>query len=215
MVCKKCGKPNKIAARGMCNNCYKKEQRDSRPKIPCQCKNPLCFEMIPPISRDGRPNRFAYGHNMYGDNNPRFNNYEYKNTKGYKMVKVENHPYATKEGYYQYHRLVIEKKLGRILRPDEVIHHIDGNIDNNDESNLMILDAGTHTRLHHKKDMTGRKCVDPDCISPLETQKDNDGNPCWFKWKDGTFLCKRCYSRMKKRESDAKKKADREKNKED
>ena len=37
------------------------------------------------------------------------------------------------------HRIVAEKMLGRKLKKDEVVHHIDGNKRNNDESNLMIV----------------------------------------------------------------------------
>jgi hypothetical protein len=42
------------------------------------------------------------------------------------------------------HRLVMEQHLGRPLRPDELVHHIDGNKENNDLSNLQLLHIGEH-----------------------------------------------------------------------
>lgn len=46
------------------------------------------------------------------------------------------------------HRIVAEKMLGRKLKKDEVVHHIDGNKRNNDESNLMIVTRSEHAKLH-------------------------------------------------------------------
>lgn len=52
------------------------------------------------------------------------------------------------------HRIVAERKLGRRLRPDEVVHHIDGDRRNNDPENIVVLrNQGDHARLHN----TGRR----------------------------------------------------------
>ena len=47
------------------------------------------------------------------------------------------------------HRWVMEKHLGRPLQSDEHVHHIDGNPDNNDLSNLCILSNSEHGRLSY------------------------------------------------------------------
>ena len=50
------------------------------------------------------------------------------------------------------HRQIAEQKLGRPLRKGEVVHHIDGNKQNNDPANLAILPSqGDHARLHFTK----------------------------------------------------------------
>lgn len=50
-----------------------------------------------------------------------------------------------------YPRILVEEKLGRPLKPDEDIHHIDGNPDNNDINNLEVIMHGEHQREHSTK----------------------------------------------------------------
>lgn len=46
------------------------------------------------------------------------------------------------------HRVVMEQHLGRPLRSDEIVHHIDGNKHNNDIANLQLVTRSEHARLH-------------------------------------------------------------------
>jgi len=48
------------------------------------------------------------------------------------------------------HRLIMKDLLGRKLRSNEVVHHIDGNITNNDPNNLEVMTRADHISLHHK-----------------------------------------------------------------
>ncbi len=48
------------------------------------------------------------------------------------------------------HRVIMERHLGRLLEPWEIIHHKDGNPANNIIENLEITDFGAHTAHHHK-----------------------------------------------------------------
>lgn len=68
-------------------------------------------------------------------------------SKGYEKTWLpEDHPYATMriaKGYVLTHRLRMAEHLGRPLRNDETVHHIDGNKLNNDISNLQLR-TGNH-----------------------------------------------------------------------
>lgn len=49
----------------------------------------------------------------------------------------------------QLHRIIMGKHLGRKLRRDEVVHHIDGDKLNNDIKNLYLCkDRKTHRKIH-------------------------------------------------------------------
>lgn len=47
------------------------------------------------------------------------------------------------------HRAVAEQMLGRPLRPGEIVHHIDGNKQNNDPTNLKVFANQSEHMKHH------------------------------------------------------------------
>jgi hypothetical protein len=48
------------------------------------------------------------------------------------------------------HRVLMEINLGRKLEPWELVHHKDGNPQNNAIENLELVEWGAHTTEHHK-----------------------------------------------------------------
>ena len=46
------------------------------------------------------------------------------------------------------HRVVAERALGRPLLFGEIVHHIDGDIRNNDPTNLEVMTQSEHIRRH-------------------------------------------------------------------
>lgn len=87
-----------------------------------------------------------------------------KNSAGYVMVVVRNHPRANGCGYVFEHVLIAERALGRFLKNGECVHHVNQNRQDNRNSNLIICDVAFHGTLHRMLDAY-RAC----------------GNSDWFK----------------------------------
>lgn len=97
---------------------------------------------------------------LWGKNHPRWKGGRRITAFGYVQVTPErDHLYremADDNGTVYEHRLVMAEHLGRPLRADETVHHIDGDRQNNDLSNLQLR-IGAHGQ--------GVKAICGDCGS--------------------------------------------------
>ncbi len=87
---------------------------------------------------------------MKGKNNWNWQGGRYKTPQGYILILKPRHPFCNIQGYIKEHRLVMEKYLGRYLRPEEIVHHINGKKDDNRIKNIILFkNKSTHTKFHH------------------------------------------------------------------
>lgn len=93
----------------------------------------------------GRPLRFALGHNLRGRNgalSARWKGGRSLSSHGYVVLSIGS-------GRRQYeHVAIAEQTLGRKVRRNETVHHIDGDKANNARTNLLICTRAYHVALH-------------------------------------------------------------------
>ncbi len=86
-----------------------------------------------------------------GDKSPSWKGGRRKHGK-YWMLFLPDHPHASKAwGYIYEHRIVMERHLGRVLEPHEIVHHKNGDSSDNRLENLELTDQSAHMSEHSKE----------------------------------------------------------------
>lgn len=71
--------------------------------------------------------------------------------KGYILAYVPKHPNAHKDGYVMFHTVVMERHIGRYLKKDEEVHHINHDRTDNRIENLALMSKHEHRVMHMKE----------------------------------------------------------------
>lgn len=70
---------------------------------------------------------------------------KYIDEKGYYRITMKNNKHIRE------HRLIMEKYIGRKLKVNEVVHHINGVKTDNRVENLELMTANKHNMIHRSK----------------------------------------------------------------
>lgn len=134
LYCSKCGK-ERNPGRKMCDSCYKEYKREYAKKHYLEYGRYMftktceaCGKQYQAYKKTQRLCRECY----YQSLKTNFKQNSYKMNKRAKPI----------------HRVIAESILKRTLHSNEVVHHLDCNVQNNDITNLLIITRRQHTRLH-------------------------------------------------------------------
>ena len=87
-----------------------------------------------------------------GKDNPNWQGGRSVTSHGYVLIRVgKDHHLADCRGYAYEHRLVAEKKLGRRLRPGEIIHHLNDDRTDNRPENIQVVNGNAEHYVYHRK----------------------------------------------------------------
>lgn len=107
-----------------------------------------------------------------------------KKLNGYILVYIPDHPKALKsrgyKGWVYEHVVVAEKFMKRPLNKDEHVHHLDFDRSNDHPSNLLVILASQHAKLHAFLRRGGKSLVTSSC------------RVCGEDTEYGTYCSKEC-----------------------
>jgi|SRR5690554_6681668 len=99
-----------------------------------------------------------------GDQHPEWKGGKRVDADGYVVVYCPEHPNARKQKTMLEHRLVMENHIGRFLRPEEVVHHVNGNKQDNRIENLMLFSKNSS---HLRFELTGDSVHALSCLCKM------------------------------------------------
>lgn len=84
------------------------------------------------------------------EKSPHWKGGRWQHKSGYIMIRVDGHPESDRDRYVEEHRIIMEKHIGRPLRKDEIVHHINEIRNDNRIENLELMTRSSHM-VHHNK----------------------------------------------------------------
>ena len=132
--------------------------------------------------------------------NTQYKDRHYKISNGYIIVYAPEHPNIQRHPYIKLHRLIMEAHLGRLLKQEELVHHINGNKLDNRIKNLALTTRRIHPS-YHTRDLHDRQCIECGSKTTSIVNKGKYIHKPYYRWhkhpNDKTkWCCNTCRVRL-------------------
>lgn len=130
----------------------------------CACG---CSKDIPAFDKKNRPRQYIRGHRKSKG---------HFDKKGYRWIQI---PGTGKK--IQEHRFIMEKMLGRKLKPNERVHHKNEIKHDNLPSNLVLMNVVKHNHFHRPPLNIPLEIIECACGCGIKLNRyDNRGRERWY-----------------------------------
>jgi hypothetical protein len=113
--------------------------------------------------------RSCKGIALSGGHHPNWKGGRIVEADGYVMLFRPDHPHANNKGYVFEHRLMMETKIGRLLEPEEVVHHKNDDPSDNRIDNFHLYPSNAD---HKRNDVAFRRRDEKGRLMPIEAKPD-------------------------------------------
>lgn len=119
----------------------------------------LTNDAIERIKNANKNNSYAKGKKRTEEQRKRISDAKLKKGVGHKKIRKDgyiaiyfpDHPKSNKDGYIMEHILVMECYIGRWLKDNEIVHHINKKRNDNRIENLKLMTKSEHMSMHAKE----------------------------------------------------------------
>lgn len=119
----------------------------------------------------GDPRRFIPHHHQRNSNHHKWNGGVSISRDGYIHRRFVDHPRSSRRGYVREHILKSEQALGKSLPTGSVVHHVDGDRKNNENSNLVICQDQSYHLLIHQRMRAYKATGNPESVKCSHCQQ--------------------------------------------
>lgn len=111
----------------------------------------ICFQNVEERFKHTKKAKEKIAEANRGPKNANWKGGRIKTYDGYIKIYSPDHTFKDGQGRVAEHRLVVEKQIGRYLKPDEIVHHKNGIKDDNRYENLELLTKNSHHKGYKTK----------------------------------------------------------------